>query len=95
MCRCYRFPTRTNFLHREDDESDANSTQDQEGTNADDATDLECQGDYLNEGETVEDNDEDESGEEITGLEEVVTSVVNDLSNDYTCLLYTSDAADE
>ena len=45
---------------------------------------MECQGDYLNEGETVEDNDEDESGEEITGLEEVVTSVVNDLSNDYT-----------
>ena len=75
---------RTNFLHREDDENHADSTQDQEGTNADDATDLECQGDYLNEGETVEDTDENESGEEITGLEEVVTSVVNDLSNDYT-----------
>ena len=75
---------RTNFLHREDDENDADSTQNQEGTNADDATDLECQGDYLNEGETLEDTDENESGEEITGLEAVVTSVVNYLSNDYT-----------
>ena len=70
-CRNHRFRNTTAVYHHSP-------------TNADDATDLECQGDYLNEGETVEDNDEYESGEEITGLEEVVTSVVNDLSDDYT-----------
>lgn len=60
------------------------SIQDQEGTIADNITDLECQEDYLNEGETVEKTDEDESGEEITGLEELLTSVVKDLPSDYT-----------
>ena len=60
------------------------SIQDQESTNKDDVTDLECQEDYLNEGETVEETDEDESGEEITGLKELLTSVVKDLSSDYT-----------
>ena len=77
----------TNFLHREDDESDADSTPDQEGTCADDATDLECQEEYpdlATEGESGEEIDEGESGEEITRLEEVVTSVVEDLSIDYT-----------
>ena len=77
----------TNFLHREDDESDADSTPDQEGTCADDATDLECQEEYpgmATEGESGEEIDEGESGEEITRLEEVVTSVVKDLSIDYT-----------
>ena len=60
------------------------SIQDQEGRIADNVTDLECQENYLNEGETVEETDEDESGEEITGLEELLTSVVKDLSSDYT-----------
>ena len=71
------------FLHREDDENDEDSTQDEEGTNADDGKDLDCQGDYLNKGEAGEDTDKGESGEEITGVEEVITSVVKDLSNDY------------
>ena len=80
---------RTNFLHREDDESDADSTPDQESTHADDAADLECQEEYpdlANQGESGEEIEEGESGEEIqvTGLEEVVTSVVKDLSIDYT-----------
>ena len=60
------------------------SIQDQEGRIADNVTDLECQENYLNEGETVEETDEDESGEEITRLEELLTSVVKDLSSDYT-----------
>ena len=79
----------TNFLHREDDESDADSTPVQESTYADDAADLECQDEYpdlATQGEGGEDINEDESGEEInvTGLEEGVTSVVKDLSIDYT-----------
>jgi len=79
----------TNFLHREDDESDADSTPVQESTYADDAADLECQDEYpglATQGEGGEDIDEDESGEEtnVKGLEEVVTSVVKDLSIDYT-----------
>ena len=79
----------TNVLHREDDESDADSTPDQESANADDTVDLECQEEYpdvANQGESGKDIDEGESEEEIhvTGLEEVVTSVVKDLSIDYT-----------
>lgn len=79
----------TNFLHRENDESDADSTPLQESTYADDAADMECQEEYPDlayQGECGEDIDEDENGEEInvTGLEEVVTSVVKDLSIDYT-----------
>ena len=79
----------TNFLHREDDESDTDITPDQESANADDTADLECQEEYpdvANQGESGKDIDEGESEEEIhvTGLEEVVTSVVKDLSIDYT-----------
>ena len=76
----------TNFLHRENDESDADSAADQEG-DEDDATDLEHQGEYpdmVDEGESEEDIDKCESGEEITGMEEVVSSVIKDLSIDYT-----------
>ena len=36
----------TNVLHREDDESDADSTSIQESTYADDAADLECEEEY-------------------------------------------------
>lgn len=79
----------TNFLHREDDESDAESTPDQESTYADDAADLECQEEYpdlANQGERGKDIDEGASEGElhVTGLEEVVTFVVKDLSIDYT-----------
>lgn len=79
----------TNFLHREDDESDAESTPDQESTYADDAADLECQEEYpdlANQGERGKDIDEGASEGElhVTGLEEVVTSVMKDLSIDYT-----------
>lgn len=79
----------TNFLHRESDESDANSTSDQEGTctYADDETELEHQGEYpgmVDADEIGEESDEDESGEEITGLEAVLTPVMKDLSFDYT-----------
>ena len=79
----------TNFLNRENDESDANSTSDQEGacTHADDATKLENQGEYpgmVDADEIGEESDDDESGEEITGLEAVLTPVVKDLSIDYT-----------
>ncbi len=66
----------TNFLHREDDESDEDCT----------PTDQECQEEYpdMAEGEIVEEIDEDDCGEEVTALEEVVTSVVKDLSIEYT-----------
>ena len=36
----------TNVLHREDDESDADSTPTEESTCADDAADLECEEEY-------------------------------------------------
>ena len=77
----------TNFLHRENDESDADNTTDQESTNADDVADLEHEGecpDIADGCESGVDIDEDETAEEITGLEEVHTSVVKDLSIDYT-----------
>ena len=65
----------TNCLHIEDDESDEDGT----------PTDQECQEEYpdVAESESVEEINEDEFGEEVTTLEEVVTSVVKDLSIEY------------
>ena len=88
MGNCTRIK-HTNFLHRENDESDADSISDQEGTSthAHNATELEHQGEYpgtADVDESGEESDEDENGEEITGLEAVLTPVVKDLSIDYT-----------
>ena len=67
----------------------ADSISDQESANADDTADPECQEEYpdmANQGESGKGIDEGESEEEIhlTGLEEIVTSVVKDLSIDFT-----------
>ena len=59
----------TNFLHRENDESDADNTTDQESTNADDVADLEHEGecpDIADGCESGVDIDEDETTEDIT-----------------------------